>query len=79
MADTGFIGGIINSATNLINGFNYKKQENDVLIAQSNAQMMQAQAQMNQPSNTGKTIAWVVGITVVGILLFMVFKPQKTT
>lgn len=71
------IANIIGNVGGLANSFNYKKQENDLQMAQANVEIARANASANKPNNTGKIILIVLAVvTVSAIGYFLIIKKK---
>lgn len=78
MQNASFWGSIIQGGTNLINSFNYKKQENDILIAQANAEALRAQSDLaNVPQRTKSNVIWIVAVIAVAVIVMLVISKRK--
>jgi t-SNARE complex subunit (syntaxin) len=76
MADTSIWGSVVGGVTDLVGEFNYKGQENEIALAQANAEIARANAE-SSPENTKKNIIWiVVVIAVVVIVLIMMSRKS---
>lgn len=69
------IGSIVTTAGNLISGFNYKQQENNIKIAELQAEAAKAQAEAANSSNNNSNnkmtyiILGIVALVVVVLIL----------
>jgi len=76
MADGGggLFGGIASAVSGITHDFNYKAQENELAIAQANAQAALAQA--NAPQQKNNTVLYVITVVVV-VVIVVLFRRKK--
>ena len=70
-------GALADSVASIIGGFNYKAQNNQLAIAQANADAANAQANAANAQPKSNTTIWLVVIgAIVLIALFLMFKQS---
>jgi len=67
---------IVGGVTGIVHGFNYKAQENNIALAQINADAARANAEASQGQNSKKYLIAGVAVVVV-IVLIVLLKPSK--
>ena len=69
------LGAVADSVAQIIGGFNYKAQNNEIAIAQAQAEAANAQAMAANAQPKSNTTIWLVVIgAIVLIALFLMFK-----
>lgn len=73
-----FWGSVIGGATDIMNSFNYKKQENDIQLASANAQAMSAQYQLaNIPRETKSNVIWIIATIAIVVVIVIIISKKK--
>lgn len=70
------VSSIISTAGNLVSGFNYKAQQNEIELARVHADAAQANAE-TQATNNNKRFLIIGGVVVVAIVIILLLKPNK--
>lgn len=73
---SGMVGSIVSTAGNLIGGFNYKQQENEIELARIQAEAAKANADATANNSNKKYIYVAVGVVVL-IVLVVLLKPKS--
>lgn len=73
MAFTDLLGSVATAIPDVINSFNYKAQENEILLAEQQARLAEAQAKMS-PTASAKPWMWIGIALAVIVLLIILFK-----
>ncbi len=69
-----WVSNLLGSVPGLISGFNYRAQENNIALANAQAQAMQGQNSPGSPKN----FLWIIVAIVVAIVLLILFTKSKT-
>lgn len=80
LSDSTFWSSAIAGGVSLVDSFNYKKQENELAIAQANADAERSKADSSNSENAPKTGMIILGILVVVVVGFFIVKylrPQS--
>lgn len=76
--NAGFWGSIVGAGVNLVNSFNYRKQENDIEIARANAEALRAQSDLaNVPQRTKSNVIWIIAVIAVVVIVLLLISKRK--
>lgn len=72
----GFWSSVVNGAVGLTNSFNYRAQENNIALAQINADAQKSANDADRAGKNSRTII-IVGVVIAVLIMAMMFAGKK--